>query len=294
MVHHRRDPNGTRTAMSANHQRIQMNTIMMLRLPTGEPKIPASRKIQNMIRFGMISIAGKLRSLTSRASHGAFAKRSTRPGRSSCLCGGSGWMTRSSIFSPMMAIVAASALYAGQAHPSLQCRHVVLFILCQLAVQRQQGGILHRPRKGGIEAPRSLFGAQSRLENMPARDVVENHMLCLVEVYRLHDFIHVRLVDGVFLVAIPVPVQPQEDGAMGQLFFPHLVEEAAGLVVVGREKMREGRVALRIPRFDRDRKCQHCLRLQVANGPTHFLTLLCAGRPGARSALRRWRLRCLR
>ncbi len=54
-VHQMRDMNGTMRAMSKNHHRIQMNTMMILRLPTGDPMNPARMKIVKKKRFGTMT-----------------------------------------------------------------------------------------------------------------------------------------------------------------------------------------------------------------------------------------------
>src|SRR6266508_2421575 len=77
-VHQRRDAKGTSRLISRNHQRIQTNTMMMLRFPTGVPKIPASRKKENSSRLGKTTANWNHRCRSSRSRGGNSRKASTR------------------------------------------------------------------------------------------------------------------------------------------------------------------------------------------------------------------------
>ena len=83
-MHQTREPKGTRKVMSTNHQRIQTKITMILRLPTGEPKMPASKKKTKSIRVGKMSRNWKLLNLTNFFNQGIFANRSIRQGFSLC------------------------------------------------------------------------------------------------------------------------------------------------------------------------------------------------------------------
>src|SRR6266540_7516739 len=69
-AHQRREAKGTMTLIRTNHHRIQTKTMMMFRLPTGVPKIPAARKRTNKIKFGSTTANWNHRCLTSHASGG--------------------------------------------------------------------------------------------------------------------------------------------------------------------------------------------------------------------------------
>jgi hypothetical protein len=77
-MHHTLPPAGTRTVMRRNHHRIQTIVTMMLRLPIGEPKKPATTKKKSTSRLGRTTANWNHRRVTSHRSPGSTRKRSIR------------------------------------------------------------------------------------------------------------------------------------------------------------------------------------------------------------------------